>query len=93
MKLSDYSSRFLAVLLAEFPAFRQHLAQGPDPGCFAIEFPAPSGSAFRVNTEEEDRITVGFDAHHCHFGGWADSDDAQDFLNAIAYIRGLMRGQ
>lgn len=93
MELSGYSSRFLAALLAEFPSFRQHLKEGPEEGCFTIEFQSPSGSTFWVNTEEEERITVGFDAHHCHFGGWAESDDAQDFRNAIAHIRELMSGQ
>ena len=93
MQLSDYSSRFLAVLLAEFPSFEQHLADGPEQGCFTIEFQSPSGLAFWINTEEEGRITIGFDAHHCHFGGWAESDDAQDFTNAITYIQGLMSGQ
>jgi hypothetical protein len=93
MDFSDYSSRFLAVLLTEFPSFQQHLTKGPEQGCFTIEFQAPSGSVFWINTEEEDRITIGFDAHHVHFGGWADSDDAQDFTHAISYIRGLISGQ
>lgn len=93
MELSEFSSRFLAVLLEEFPDFEQHLTAGPEPGCFTIEFPSPSGSIFWVNTEEEDRITVGFDAHHCHFGGWAGSDEAEDFRNAIAYIQRLMDGR
>src|SRR5262249_37627250 len=48
---------------------------------------------FWVNTEEEERITVGFDVHHVHFGGWAESVDAHDFQNAIEYIRQLMSGE
>lgn len=93
MELSAYSAKFLAALLSAFPDFESHLKAGPEPGCFMIEFPSPSGSIFCVNTEEEDRITVGFDAHHCHFGGWAESDEEKDFENAVAYIRGLIDGR
>jgi hypothetical protein len=92
VKLNQYSSRFLT-LLREFPAFRAHLREGPDPECFSVAFSAPSGSPFWVRTEEEERITIGFDAHHVHFGGWADSDDNRDFAEALRYIRLLMSGE
>jgi hypothetical protein len=93
VELTDYSSRFLAVLLRAFPEFGENVAAGPEPGCFTIEFAAPSGSPFRVATEDFDRITVGFDAYHLHFGGWAESVDAEDFDNAVGYIRRLMSGE
>jgi hypothetical protein len=93
LELNDYSSGFLAVLLQAYPEFRELVAAGPEPGCFTIQFTAPSGSIFWVNTEEEERITVGLDAHHVHFGGWAKSVDAQDFQNAVEYILRLMRGE
>jgi hypothetical protein len=92
MELNDYSSRFLAALLQAFPEFGERVAAGPEAGCFTVEFPAPSGSTFWVATEDLDRITVRFDAHHVHFGGWAESVDAQDFDNAVEYIRRLMSG-
>jgi hypothetical protein len=93
MELNGYSSRFLAVLLRAFPEFGERVVAGPQAGCFAVEFPAPSGSPFWVATEDWDRITIGFDAHHVHFGGWAESVEAQDFDNAIEYIRRLMSGE
>ena len=93
MELNDYSSRLLAVLLLAFPEFGERVAAGPEAGCFTVEFPAPSGSTFWVATEDFDRITVGFDAHHVHFGGWAESVDARDFDNAVEYIRRLMAGE
>src|SRR5436190_11876530 len=92
MELNDYSSRFLWALLEAFPEFREHLSTGPGMGCFTIAFPAPSGCAFWVSTEEEERITVGLDCHHDHFGGWAESIDAEDFARTIGYIRGMMKG-
>jgi hypothetical protein len=93
VELNDYSSRFLAALLGAFPDFGERVVSGPEAGCFTIEFPAPSGSTFWIATEDLDRITVGLDAHHIHFGGWAESVDIQDFENAIEYIRRLMRGE
>jgi hypothetical protein len=93
VELNDYSSRFLAVLLRAFPESGENVAAAPEPGCFTIEFAAPSGSAFWVATEEFDRVTVGFDVHHLHFGGWAESADAEDFENAVGYIRRLQSGE
>lgn len=95
MNLNDHSSRFLSELLREFPEFSGRVTAGPEEGYFTIEFPAPSSSTFWVSTEYCDRITVGWgsDGHHVHFGGWADSVDAQDFANAVAYIRRLMTGE
>jgi hypothetical protein len=93
VELNDYSSRFLAVLLRAFPEFGERVAAGPEVGCFTVKFPAPSGSTFWVATEDFDRITAGFDSHHVHFGGWAESVDAQDFDNAVEYIRRLMSGE
>lgn len=84
---------FLAVLLKAFPAFGERVVTGPETGCFTVEFPAPSGSKFWVATEEIDRITVGLDAYHTHFGGWAESVDADDFDNAVGYISRLMSGE
>lgn len=91
MDLNDYSSHFLVVLLDAFPEFAGRAVAGPEVGCFIIEFPAPSGSAFSISTED-DKITIGFDAHHLHFGGWSNSVDTQDFDNAVDYIRRLMSG-
>jgi hypothetical protein len=93
VELNDYSSRFLAVLLRTFPEFGERVTAGPEAGCLTVEFPAPSGSTFCVATEDFDRITVGLDAHHDHFGGWAESVDTQDFDNAVEYIRRLMSGE
>jgi hypothetical protein len=93
VELNEYSSRFLAVLFRAFPEFAERVAPGPEAGCFTVQLLAPSGSTFWVATEDFDRITVGFDAHHVHFGGWAGSVDAQDFNNAIGYIRRLMSGE
>ena len=93
MNFNDYSSRFLTVLLREFPEFNDKVAAGPEDGCFTIEMLAPSGSIFCVATEEFERVTVGFDIYHLHFGGWAESVDAVDFTNAIDYIRRLMNGE
>lgn len=93
MELNDYSSRFLAVLLQAFPEFGEQVVAGPEAGCFKVEFPAPSGSTFWVATEDFDRVTVGFDAYHIHFGGWAESVDAEDFDNAVGYIRRLISGE
>jgi hypothetical protein len=91
--LNDYSSRLLAVLLRAFPEFGEKVVAGAEAGCFTVEFLAPSGSMFWVATEESDRVTVGFDAHHVHFGGWAESVDAEDFDNVVDYIRRLMSGE
>jgi hypothetical protein len=91
--LNDYSNRFLAVLLREFPEFSDWVTAGPDECCFLVKFPAPSGSTFWVGTDDLERVTVGFDLHNVHFGGWAESVDAQDFENAVAYIRRLMSGE
>lgn len=87
MNLNDYSSRFLTVLLRAFPEFGEKVIAGSEEGCIAVEFLAPSGSKFWVATEEFGRVTVGFDAYHLHFGGWAESVDAEDFDNAVDYIR------
>lgn len=93
MALSDYSTRFLAALVAALPEFGPLVGPGSDPGCFAVSLETPSGLTFSVRTEEEDRVTVGLDVHHVHFGGWANSVDARDFDDAIDYIRKLMGRQ
>ena len=66
------------------------MTAGPEPGCFKVEFLTPADLHFWVSTEEMERVTVGLDAHHAHFGGWAESNDAQDFKNAVEYIRKLV---
>jgi hypothetical protein len=91
-KLDDYSTRWLAALLAAFPEFREHIGEGYDPGTFRIQFAAPSGSLFWVSSEDE-RVTVGFDAHHAHFGGNTDSVDEEVFRHAVEYIHRLMSGE
>jgi hypothetical protein len=93
VELNDYSSRFLSVLLQAFPQFGELVVAGRDEGCFTVEFPTPSGSTFWVATEEFERVTVGFDAYHTHFGGWAESVDAVDFDNTVGYISRLMSGE
>jgi hypothetical protein len=93
LELNDYSTRFLSVLLATFPEFRDRMTAGPDLGCFTVAFPAPSGALFLVGTLEEESITVGFDVHHVHFGGWAESVDRRDFAAAVEYVGKLMDGQ
>lgn len=90
VELSDYSSRFLSVLLAEFPLFRQHLAAGAEPGTFKVTFQTPSDSTFWVDTEDEYRITVGFDAWHNHFDVYLGVTEAQSFQRAIDDIREWM---
>jgi hypothetical protein len=93
MTLDAYSTRFLDALLSAFPEFRPHLKEGPEPGTLAIEFRSPSGSPFWIHAEEVGRITVGFELHHVHFRGWADSNEDLDFQSAIDFIRALMAGE
>jgi len=90
MPLNDYSSRFAAVLLEALPVFRGRLVERPGTECFTVEFQSPSGVSFWLQTEEEERLTVGFDTIHVHFGGWRESVDEEDFAQAIQYIRGIM---
>jgi hypothetical protein len=96
MGLNKYSSRCLAALLVAFPEFTGHVVEEPESGSFAIELTSPSGSPFWVSTAG-DEITVGFDAHHVHFGsggGPPDPDDAgADAEEAIEYIRALRGGE
>ncbi|MDB5296483.1 MAG: hypothetical protein JWO31_2466 [Phycisphaerales bacterium] len=93
MDLNDYSSRFLTELLREFPEFTGRARAGEEVGCFTVELAASTGSILWISTEEFGRITVGSDAHHVHFGGWADSVDARDFADAVARIRRLLSGE
>lgn len=90
--LDDFSARFLAALLEAFPEFRDHVTDGQEPGTFLVELAAPSGSRFRVSSEDE-RATIGFDAHHIHIGGNSDSVDEEVFRSAIDYVRRLMSGE
>ncbi|VTR99394.1 unnamed protein product [Tuwongella immobilis] len=90
MELNDYSARFLAVLLGAFPEFGERVVAGPEAGCFTAECVAPSGSTIWVTTEEFGRVTVGCGAGHAHFGGWAESVDADDFEAAVAQVRRLL---
>jgi BirA family biotin operon repressor/biotin-[acetyl-CoA-carboxylase] ligase len=87
------AEELFAALSDAFPGFSDSARAGPDPGCFTIEVQAPSGATMLIRTEEEDRITVGFDLYHCHFGGFAESVDDIDFSNAIEFIRNIMAGR
>lgn len=94
MPLDAYSSKVLAAVLVAFPEFRAHVAESSEDGSFSIELDAPSGSHFWVTSRGRE-VTVGFDAHHAHFGDPSDPDldPSTDAATAIRYIRSLMSGE
>lgn len=88
MRLNDYSSQFLAVLVREFPDVEARFTPTKEAGCFAVSLPAGRTGELHVSTQEIGRIRVANDRHDVHFGGWIHNDRDQVFADALSYIRG-----
>ena len=89
--MDRYSERAFEVLAADLPAFAREFREQPE-GSLFLESESPSGYRFWISTEG-NRVTVGFDAHHAHFGESCQEEAAEDARDAVEYIRKLMNGE
>lgn len=87
MKLNDYSTRFLFILVREFPDLDRQLKPTKEAGCFAVFVPTAGTITLHVSTQAFGRIRVAVDRHDVHFGGWIHSDPDEAFADALNYIR------
>jgi hypothetical protein len=104
-KLDDYSQRFADVLFQAFPEWKQFasvkkLNDADESGFLVVEVPAPTkglmtndlilknGDYLWVYSDGE--ITVGFDYHHAHFDNFDFQTEAQNFADAIEFIKSIL---
>lgn len=87
MRLNDYSSQFLAVLVREFPDAAHRFTPTKEAGCFAVTIASGRSGELHISTQEFGRIRVAGDSHDAHFGGWIHADHEQAFADAVNYIR------
>jgi hypothetical protein len=91
ISLTQYSALAQKAILEHLPALVPQLREQPD-GSLFLELLSPSGCKFWISTEGQE-VTVGFDAHHVHFGTPWEPDADADARDAIEYIHKLMCGQ
>ncbi len=78
-ELSQYSKEMSALILGEFPSWKEYAGIDEYNGevYFNVAVPSPSSkieSQLRVYTYQ-DEITVSFDAYHAHFFEFKEEDD------------------
>ncbi len=103
--LDSYSRRFADLLFGEFPEWRQFASvrkatDAEDEGFLVVTVPAPAQGLIVSGLVEEQgdflwvdsagEITVGFDYHHTHFDNFGHQTEAQNFANAVRFIRSIV---
>lgn len=104
-KLDDYSQRFADVLFQSFPEWREFLSvesanDSDEEGYLLVKVPAPVKSlipsSLPPNSKDflsiysDGEITIAFDYYHEHFDMFSDTDEAQEFDQAIEFIRSIL---
>ena len=89
--MDEYSAAAREAISQCLPALASELREQED-GSLFLESLSPSGHQFWVSTAG-DEITVGFDAHHVHFGTPWEPDATDDVRDACEYIQKLMQGE
>jgi hypothetical protein len=104
-KLDDYSQRFATVLFEAFPEWRQFASvrkqnDTDESGFLVVEVPAPAkglmtndiilknGDFLYVCSDGE--LTIGFDYHHTHFDYFEFQTEAQNFTDAVEFIKSII---
>jgi len=101
-RLDDYSQKvneFLKIFyphLLEYP-YEINFHQNDDIESYFLEikiksFNEAQTSYLILNTEDE-KITIGFSSHHCHFGGWYESNFEEDIKNAMSTFEEIREGK
>lgn len=104
-KLDDYSRRFADVLFGTFPEWRQFASvQKADAmnetGFLVVKVPVPTrgliatglltrdGDFLRIDSDGE--VTVGFDYHHTHFDNFDYQTEAENFADAVGFVKSIL---
>lgn len=89
--LSAYSARCLAVLSDLLPEMAAVATEKGEE--FEIKLTTPAGWDFWLSSEEEERLTVGFDEYHCHFGGFSEDTPEKDAAEAAFFVQKLRNNE
>ncbi len=95
-ELSQYSKKMSALILGEFPGWKDYAGIDEYNGevYFNVVVPSPSNNAegpLRVYTYQ-DEITVSFDAYHAHFYEFKEESSEIEDDDAFSFITKIING-
>lgn len=94
-KVNDFLKKFYPSIL-EFPS-QINFHQNDDIETFFLEIKIKSFSGEQNNylilNSQDEKITISFSSHHCHFGGWHESNFEKDIKNAISTFEDIREGK
>jgi hypothetical protein len=98
-RLDDYSQKVNAFLktfysrLLEYP-YQINFHQNDDDESYFLEIKIKSVSnsqtPYLILNSQDEKITISFSGHHCHFGGWHESNFEEDIKSAISTFEEIM---
>lgn len=101
-RLDDYSQKvneFLKTFyshLLEYP-YKINFHQNDDEESYFLEIKiksvSESQSPYLILNSQDEKITISFSSHHCHFGGWYESNFEEDIKNAISTFEEITEGK
>ncbi|WP_338814763.1 hypothetical protein V9L05_05930 [Bernardetia sp. Wsw4-3y2] len=101
-KLDHYSQKVNDFLKKNYPSilespYRISFHQNEDIETVFLEIKIKSFSEERntnlILNSQDEKITIGFCSHHCHFGGWYESKFEEDIKDAISTIKKIREGE
>lgn len=101
-KLDNYSQKVNDFLKKNYPSilespYQINFHQNDDIETVFLEIKIESFSKernlFLTLNSQDEKITIGFSSHHCHFGGWHESKFEEDIKNAISTFEEIRDGK
>ncbi len=101
-KLDSYSKKINDFLKKNYPSilefpYQISLHQNDDIETVFLEIKIKSFSEGRnlylILNSQDEKITIGFCSHHCHFGGWYESKFEEDIKDAISTFKKIREGE
>lgn len=104
-KLDEYSQRFADFLFQSFPEWREFLLvyssnESDENGYLLVKVPAPVTSLIPsdllpqykdfLTIDSDGEITVAFDYFHIHFDMFSETDEANEFAQAVEFIQSII---
>ncbi len=104
-KLNGYSQRFADVLFQTFPKWKEYVSvqsenDSDEEGYLLVKVPAPVKSLIPssllpdykdfLSIDSDGEITVAFDYYHTHFDTFSDTNETEEFNQAVEFIQSIV---
>ncbi len=104
-ELDDYSQRFADVLFAAFPNWKEFLSvqslnDSVEESSLLVKVPAPAKGLLTNDLIPDSKdfltidscgeITIGFDYYHTHFDMFSDTNETEEFNQAVEFVHTII---